>query len=96
LIGTGGGLVNAVRNLQVPKPVRNFFTSWGLISFSGRNLLYAVSYINELATAWQACASHVASSRYQWLMTSHSGFACLKWSSLDIHSTFVIVTVITQ
>jgi hypothetical protein len=31
-------LVNAVINLQVPKTARNFFNSFGTISFTGRNV----------------------------------------------------------
>jgi len=41
-------VVNAIVNLRVPKNVRNFLTSWKLVSFSRRTLLHGVG---ELATA---------------------------------------------
>jgi len=41
-------VVNAVVNLSVPKNVRNFLTSWKLVSFSRRTLLHGVG---ELVTA---------------------------------------------
>jgi hypothetical protein len=36
-------LVNAIRNLQVPKSVGNFLTSWKPVSFSKRTLPHGVS-----------------------------------------------------
>jgi hypothetical protein len=39
---TGGGLVNAVTNIQVPYNVRYFLTNCGTVGFSGKILLHEV------------------------------------------------------
>ena len=39
------GLVNAVMNFRFPQNAKNFLTSWGPASPSGRTLLHAVGYV---------------------------------------------------
>jgi len=36
--------VNVVMKIQIPESAGNFLTSWGFVSFSGRNLLHGFSY----------------------------------------------------
>jgi len=43
-------LVNAVMNLHVPQNKGNFLTSRGSVSYSGRNMLFGVTYIQACFT----------------------------------------------
>jgi hypothetical protein len=43
--GRWRALVNALMNIQVVELAGNLLTRWGIVSFSGRNLLHEVSWL---------------------------------------------------